>query len=668
MDGRAGPRGAAAHVPIATSRIPLASALVLAALLVGAWARLHGLGASSLAVDEYYLGTSVRNVLEHGVPRFDCGGFYTRGLLHQYVSAALLAMGAGSLEFAIRLPSVAADSLSILGAWLLARHLGGRSIALLVVALLGLSLWQIEFARFGRMYAVFQACTVFYALAAVRFLEKGEGRHYWQMIGIAALGLVSHEGGALLAAFTLLAPLLAPRRVSAPSLLAAVALGAAVVALLTVELRFFGVGTPYARELLESAARPEGHPPIDLPVLPAPSSMLAAALLLGALGCTTLLLRSGALAHPLPAAGSPSLGRLLAALVWTAVLVSLALYQLAFAALLIACASLFRLIDLNALRRVQVLGLLVAFTLLAALVWSLHPAAPDAFTLLKAALRYPDFYLEVLTPWGWVLPLLGAAIAVVCILAGAFVLLRGSRTEPHERYRLLLGVTLVLLAAAVLSRQPYFSTRYTYFLYPLLLILLVQGLALLGCRFAPRVRPPIALPVAITGAVFLASNDFSLRHVISVDRPEYLYRTVYGQRLHEHFFRRWDYRSVAEVLNRQARPEDLVISTAYPVMPQYSSLLDAVYVDSSDPRIWIVSGCGGTRDLWSNLPLVFSPEALQARIAGSRVPVWLVLSTEKYRARSAVEASLLARYRGNEVFRSIDGHLALLRISPGVVR
>ena len=97
-------------------------------------------------------------------------------------------------------------------------------------------------------------------------------------------------------------------------------------------------------------------------------------------------------------------------------------------------------------------------------------------------------------------------------------------------------------------------------------------------------------------------------------------------------------------------------------MPYYSGLFDFVYLDRSNRRIWVVSGCGGRRDLWSNLPIVTSPDELRSAIENSPVPVWMVVTTEKDPARMPIEAELLQRFARNEVFRSIDGHLALLRI------
>ena len=62
---------------------PTAAFWVPMALLVaaGVWFRINGLGKSPLAEDEYYLLAAIRNLLDHGVPAFECGGYYTRGLL-----------------------------------------------------------------------------------------------------------------------------------------------------------------------------------------------------------------------------------------------------------------------------------------------------------------------------------------------------------------------------------------------------------------------------------------------------------------------------------------------------------------------------------------------------------------------------------------------------------
>ena len=86
-------------------------ALAGAAVAVGLYARFKNLHAAPLAVDEFFIVRSVENVLQHGVPRFDCGGYYTRGLLLQYLAALLQLLGISG-EIAPRLISAVSSVLA----------------------------------------------------------------------------------------------------------------------------------------------------------------------------------------------------------------------------------------------------------------------------------------------------------------------------------------------------------------------------------------------------------------------------------------------------------------------------------------------------------------------------------------------------------------------------
>src|SRR6187549_3531625 len=77
-------------------------ALTAAAVSFGLFARFKGLGASPFSVDEYYLARSVEDVMRSGLPAYDCGGYYTRGVLLQYLIAGLQFAGLGP-ELAPRL-------------------------------------------------------------------------------------------------------------------------------------------------------------------------------------------------------------------------------------------------------------------------------------------------------------------------------------------------------------------------------------------------------------------------------------------------------------------------------------------------------------------------------------------------------------------------------------
>lgn len=641
---------------------------LVVALALGAWARLTSLGAASLAVDEYYLIEAVNNILRSGLPEWICGGFYTRGLVHQYWSAALVASGMFSREVALRLPSVVSGCAVVVGAYLLARRLGGKNVAMVVAGILSLSLWEVEYARFGRMYALFQAITVFYALAALRYLTEGRPADLWWMLGLSAVAVLSHEGGIFLVAFSVIALAIRPRKASLLqwSVGTAILIGAAWF--LVTDFRFMGVENPYSDALLATTPESDGGGPLDLPELPAFHAGLQVMLLLSGLATGILL--------AIPYARNAALSafeRALACLTLLAVSITLAMQLYLLAALVLSCAVALQILDFSILRRRDFVVraaagwilLIVAGLVAASLNGKIAGGeASGVVDLLKSGLRYPDLLLKAWLPWRGVLPVLGISILFVSATATLLVLAAGQRLAQHRSYVTLSGITLTLLVGATLASQPYYATRYTFFLYPLFVVLLVQGCVVLG-RIATTERISKAITTVLfglLGAIFLTSADFNLKHLLNIDSPEYLYRIDYGIEEQEHLNRRWDFRSVGEAINTGARAEDLVISTVYPVLPYYSSLIDIAYLDRSSQRIWAVSACSGERDLWSNLPLRFEPQDLRDMVRNAGIPVWIALMTDRHPAQTAIEAELLSAYGANEVFRSIDGYVALLRI------
>ena len=242
------------------------------AILLGVWARFASLHAASLAADEYYLLQSVNNILKFGLPQFECGGYYTRGLLHQYLSASFMLLGLEPGEAAIRLPSVLSSLVALAGAFFLARYVAGWRVACLLVTLLSVSLWEVEFARFGRMYALFQAVTVVYAFVTLKYLE-GESKQFWWMAALGVLGVLSHEGGLLLVVFTLIAVFVRPHRVSGRHAAVALVMLLAGVKMQVTDFRFLGVEQPYSPQLLATAANPDTTwGPFELPTLVACSA------------------------------------------------------------------------------------------------------------------------------------------------------------------------------------------------------------------------------------------------------------------------------------------------------------------------------------------------------------------------------------------------------------
>ncbi len=182
--------------------------LTAGCVIAGVLARFWGLGKWPLAIDEYYFAQSVQNVLHSGIPAFPCGGLYIRGVLLQY-AAALLQLAGLSAELAPRLLAALASLCTLPAVYLIGRRLGGRDVGLIAVAVLALSVWEIEIGRFGRMYSPFQALFAWYVVFFLNYVIDRNRRALAPMIVLSVLGLGVWEGGIFLVLTNLLPPFIA---------------------------------------------------------------------------------------------------------------------------------------------------------------------------------------------------------------------------------------------------------------------------------------------------------------------------------------------------------------------------------------------------------------------------------------------------------------------------
>src|SRR5688572_1245071 len=127
---------------------------------IGAYLRLANLGTLGFRWDEDLSGLAVRAILEKGVPELPSGMIYLRGGLFSHLMAASASL-LGFSEFALRLPAALFGIALIVVAYLFGAALFGRVIGLVTAALLAISFWDIDLARYARFYSAF---SVFYVL------------------------------------------------------------------------------------------------------------------------------------------------------------------------------------------------------------------------------------------------------------------------------------------------------------------------------------------------------------------------------------------------------------------------------------------------------------------------------------------------------------------------
>lgn len=185
--------------------------VIFVAVIIGTIIRLKGLGKWSLALDEYYIVKSAENILKYGLPQFPQGGYYDRGILLQYFISILLTLGIKA-ELAARILPVLANLITIPPTYLIAKRIGNKYIALVTVVIFSFSIWEIEFARFARMYTMFQAVFMWYIYLALIDYENKNFKNYKWLLFLSGLSIFIYEGSLFLAVFNFI-PFLLVRKV-----------------------------------------------------------------------------------------------------------------------------------------------------------------------------------------------------------------------------------------------------------------------------------------------------------------------------------------------------------------------------------------------------------------------------------------------------------------------
>jgi len=641
---------------------PWAIAVVTAAaLLAGLYGRFKGLGTWPLGVDEFYISRSIDNVLRVGLPQFPCGGYYNRGVLYQY-SVAVLRMWGMSAELAGRLvPAI--SSLAVLPAvYLLGRRTHSRSVGLLAVIIVSVSIWEIEMARFGRMYAPFQAVFAWYLVFFLRYALDHHRKALLAMVGLSLLGILTWEGGVFIGLANFLPPLINQKngrlqREDWPYLLG---MGLLMVLLVLATRDLRGFATPPEQPTIDNV-QPQHDLEFSrfvvsahddwwwfaLSLLPLPFAAASLRWLwslrdrwLAPFGLALAL--SSAMLHQFLGAASTLILLLLLGLLepreltvraarafWLAILAS-ALFWLAF------CAST---------------G-----------VWNADVAAAATtpnkiMAVAQNLLGFPNILQEIVRPWARVLPQLAIGLFVAIASLMARTILRRDRFTATS---MLLTVLVVLLLAVGSISTDRLETRYTFFLYPLALILALTALAwwseaLLGARDKALLVTNLA---GLT--LFGLSEDFQPRHLARIDSADINFRIGMSPMVADHYYQRSDPRGAAQWLVAHVHQNEVVVSSV-PNIDEYYQHISFFFLDAGDPRYETYVCPGGTQDRWTQRPLLYTMDALRENIATGRR---LFLVTYPYQTPTILNEAKMRGWPAVLAWTSADAGINVIVLNP----
>ena len=612
-----------------------AGCFLLVLTIAGLWLRFAGLGFAPLAEDEYYFITSTHNILEHGLPQYASGGYYLRGVLQQYLTAlAILAFGDGT--FAYRLPAALFGTGTCLMAYLLGRQFVNRTWSILLVAFLVFSSWEIEFSRFARMYASLQFFTVCFFWSLFRFSFDSHSRRRYLPIIFAFISIFTHRLGVFIVAF-LFYPLPAWYEVNIRTTLRKHKYYLVFSFLLLLfgffmaffRFRYYGVTDYLPPDYVWPASGK--RPWADF-----------ASVLLGShsfifIGAATAILMGTWYARHVRNRWQDFppedifLGGLIVAALCIAVFYQFALSLLCLSVVLLrrpAC-----LIQRPYRYLIASIALLFVFwgaLLLFNSSWVQAVGTGDALRNNLRALRlaffaFPDLYTPILRAWADDIPILG----VLIFMAAIWQLLKIRHLSLREILRNPV-TAMVIMVIALGIRPPYrIETRYSFFIYPVLLCLAVLSAVSIQRLFHQRLnlskwRSQFGA-IALCSMLFFVSEDLNLSYLFNVSSEAATFRLGKFEGFQNHWYPRWDFQTTAEFIDARATPGDrIVVSDKVNTTGAYLKSDFAVFWPQSDRSFTDISREQGQRELWSNHRLLNSYEDFVKYIDGAD-KVWLVL-------------------------------------------
>ena len=665
------------------------AAVMLAVVVLATFARFYDLGGAPLAEDEYYTTRGIEWIIATGLPEIPSGGYYTRGPLFQYLAAGF-AQVFGADAFAYRLPAALFGLLVSVAAFFYGRRTAGVAIGAVVAIALLLSSWEIEFSRFVRFYTLFQVFLLLFFIA----LDKAyfEARAGWRYAPHAMLLLCAfaHELAILFAPLLLLPLLPHCTKLRLGTIRAWLGFAVvsltitAIVAAITIGLETsnYGVVDRFPADY-DGAVRDAGL--FALPSLPFFRLSASSFLHVSIIG----LILAGLVAAFLgwQKWGSRQLD-------WPDLLLVLALLAAVFhlfavvGLLLLFAFARYDLWRLAAQPRYRlvVLGLtlavMVGWVALALAAperlltdevvnrWLMEVNQPGALGAMLRALwstffGFPDFYPTTLRPFAIELPELG--LAVVVALVWFTIAHRHDAIPELLRHPGALVIYWALTMALFSTGDS--TSRYWFPLLPVIYTLLAVSLAEAFVRWRPRAEVMARQGACATFLVlFMLGPDFNPRHIVNVGDDAVRYRIGPFSRFEETWYPRPDIRTAATTVEdwHAELAEARIVIENLPAFPYYMEGEPALYYARGWGRFASYSREQGTRERWTNLRLLSTPEELAdyARPAGELL---LVRSIDPA-ARRPPGNDLVAALRDDgfveeeRVVAGADGRLEIIRL------
>lgn len=652
---------------------------LISSILLGIYARFVGLGQWPLAEDEYYFTAATLKTLETGLPLFDCGGYYVRGILLQFASLIPLKIF-DSVEFSVRLIPAISSILSAIPVFLIAKRFDSKLVGFIAVIFFMLSIWEIEFARFARMYSPFQLLFLFYIYFLLRTLDDNNKKCILYLFVISAISIFVYEGAIFLLVLNYIPYIFKSVKIHLLDIVGLILLPFIYLKYTLIDFRRSDVENQLmnnsmsvqdgvaeyisstndqtvinADQKLEPLADIASKLPIQIP------EFMVEQLILNPIWQFGLVVMMVFASYKIFKVAKISDHNFLLYAVCSLLLLS-ALFHMFFLWLCVVVMLflLHKFIFSNekspiiSILENRPLIHLILITMLMNLGWMIiyYLSVQSLTEFPNYFLKYPDFYYKVVRLWVEAMPIQTFAILFVISMTCFWSLFKKENLD--RRINMFLGLLLILFLAVSILSTTYAQLKYTFFLYPLMLIIFSASLNYLVKSIVINKNIQIAILLFLVSGSLYVFEDFNYRHLVNVDTAEVNFREMYKWPKIMQYYPRKDYRTPGEFINRNIKDGEIVLSVYVPIVAHYLDRLDYMFWDKTDEEFSGLSACNGKNEFWTNAKLISEKEKLYSYLENNN-GIWVINFAEKRRAKDKeIEQYIREKYKHSYVYTNLD--------------
>ncbi len=638
-------------------------------IILGLYFRIKGLSNGGFAnSDEYYIAKSVHNILEYGLPKYPLGGYYTRGLIYQYLSALLLLTGIRE-EFALRFIPLIFNILTIPAVYLLAKKIGDKALIASIIFLFCFSILEIEYSRLARYYTPFQMLFTWYIYFLYKTVVEKNHKSYKWMIFLSITAVFMYEGSIFMVVLNFVPFVLNKEKINFTRLSYTMLILIAALLYLRFDFRNYGTTNYLPTDVQLLGER--NIAPIDLPHIFIATFPSVNWYLLLLIPLTVTIIYGF---YILKKTSAGKVGFIFIAFAF------ISLFNL-FGIILISF-IIFYLVGWITFENLKSKSfyLLILILLLNFIFYLVYGLATNSWLIFFPEeshisinkifwvfINYPDLYQKIFIPWFRPVPY----FIIICIssIAGYFaIFMYKSKKETKDVFakaNFLLAIIIFLVTSVAILKTPYNDVRYTFFIYPLILLFLLFSMQSIAKFLTKKRTYAYSLYFIFLALFIILSSDFNPNHILKIDSKEVRFRTIYSALRERMYYEQEDYMTPANVINKNALDNDIIITTEAPItIEYYLKRLDYIYIDYKDGEFTGRSRLNGKKEIWTGANLIYKEQDFLNILKDSKSTIWLSDFSKKRYITNSLEEKINKEYSKYLYYVNYDSTINVYRIPP----